>query len=182
MAAPVLIPWLATAGFGWLYYRRIRRQFGQQAYRPRRLAVRIGLLSLLGAGLLMAGFGIPHVAPALALGAVAGAALGWLSQRHARVAIADGRRVYTPNPWIGATLSLLLVARLAWRWHAGAFDMGAQQAGFQASPLTFGFMAALVAFYLVSSIGLVLRMRGLTATSKQDDREVGEARPPRDRS
>jgi hypothetical protein len=166
MPAPVLtpfVPWLATAGFGWLYYRRIRRQFGRQPYRQGRTMLRIGLLSLLACGLLFAAFALPHVGPALALGGIAGVALGWLSQRHMRVALVDGRREYTPNPWIGGMLSLLLVARLAWRWHEGAFAAGAQQAGQQASPLTFGFMAALVAFYLVGGIGLALRMRGLSA-------------------
>ncbi len=29
-ALPVYMPWLMTAGFGWLYYRRIRRHFGRQ--------------------------------------------------------------------------------------------------------------------------------------------------------
>ena len=166
MPVPALtpfMPWLATAGFGWLYYRRIRRQFGRQPYRPRRAALRIGLLSLLACGLVFAAVGIAHLAPALAIGGLAGAALGWLSQRHTQVALVGGKREYTPNPWIGGALSLLLVARLAWRWHEGAFAAGAQQAGPQASPLTFGFMAALVAFYLVSGIGLALRMRALSA-------------------
>lgn len=166
MPAPVLtpfVPWLATAGFGWIYYRRIRRQFGRQLYQPGRAALRMGVLSLLACGLLFAAFGIPHLVPGLAAGGIAGAVLGWLSQRHTRIASVDGRREYTPNPWIGGALSLLLVARLAWRWHDGAFAAGAQQMGQQASPLTFGFMAALVAFYLVSGIGLVLRMRALSA-------------------
>jgi len=166
MPAPVLtpfVPWLATAGFGWLYYRRIRRQFGRQVYQPRRTAIRIGLLSLVACGLLFAAFGIPHVALALALGGIAGAVLGWLSQRHTVVAMIDGKREYTPNPWIGGVLSVLLIARLAWRWHVGAFAAGAQQMGQQASPLTFGFMAALVAYYLMSGIGLALRMRAFSA-------------------
>lgn len=166
MPAPALtpfMPWLATAGFGWLYYRRIRRQFGRQTYQPRRMALRIGVLSLLACGLLFAAFGISRLLPGLAVGGVAGAVLGWLSQRHTRIALVDGRREYTPNPWIGGALGVLLVARLAWRWHDGALAAGAQQIGQQASPLTFGFMAALVAFYLVGGIGLALRMRALSA-------------------
>jgi len=164
MPAPVLtpfVPWLATAGFGWLYYRRIRRQFGRQPYRHGRAMLRIGLWSLVAFGLLLAAFALPHVAPATAIGGLAGVVLGWLSQRHTKVALVHGQREYTRNPWIGGVLSLLLVARLAWRWHQGALAAGMQQAGSQASPLTFGFMAALVAFYLVGGVGLALRMRAL---------------------
>jgi hypothetical protein len=164
MPVPVMtpfVPWLATAGFGLLYYRRIRRQFGRQVYQPRRTALRIGLLSVVACGLLIAAFGIPHLGPALAMGAIGGGVLGWLALRHTRIGVVDGKREYTPNPWIGGVLSLLLVARLAWRWHDGAFAAGAMQGGQQASPLTFGFMAALIAYYLVSGIGLALRMRAL---------------------
>ncbi len=166
MPAPALapfMPWLATAGFGWLYYRRIRRQFGRQPYRPTRTAWRIGLLSLVGCGLLVAGFAAHRLAPAIGTGAIAGAVLGWLASRHTQVAVVDGVRGYTPNPWIGGLISLLLVARLAWRWQAGAFAVGAQQAGSQASPLTMGMLAALVAYYLVTGISLVRRMRALPA-------------------
>ena len=43
-----------TAGFGWLYYRRIRRHFGWQAWRPVRNGIRIGILSLVSAALVAA--------------------------------------------------------------------------------------------------------------------------------
>ena len=167
MPAPVLtpfVPWLATAGFGWLYYRRIRRQFGRQVYQPRRTAIRIGLLSLVACGL--AGRRVRDPARRTRAGsrrhrrrgarmAVAAAHVGrvgrWQARIHAQSV--DRRRAD----------ALLLVARLAWRWHVGAFAAGAQQMGQQASPLTFGFMAALVAYYLVRGIGLALRMRALSA-------------------
>ncbi|HVI58099.1 MAG TPA: hypothetical protein VM619_04385 [Luteimonas sp.] len=176
MPAPALapfVPWLATAGFGWLYYRRIRRQFGRQPYRPTRTGVRIALLSLVGCGLLVLGFVEHRLAPAIGTGAIAGAALGWLALRHTRIAVVDGVREYTPNPWIGGAISLLLVARLAWRWHAGAFAAGAQQAGSQASPLTMGILATLVAYYLVTGIGLVQRMRALPAQSRDGGGDAG---------
>ena len=165
MPAPVLTPWIATAGVAWLYYRRIRRQFGRQAYKPRRALVRIALLALVGCGLAAAAIALPRLAPALALGGLGGAVLGWLALRHMQVGTADGHGTYTPNPWIGGALSLLLVARLAWRWHVGAFALAAQPGGStfgdNASPLTFAFLAALIAYYLVSGIGLALRMRAL---------------------
>lgn len=161
MPATAIAPLLATAGIGWLYYRRIRRQFGRQPYRPRRTMLRIVLLSLVACGLLAIGLLAPRLGPALAIGAIAGAMLGWLALRHTRVAIVAGMREYVPNPWIGGLIAMLLVARLAWRWvHFGHFD-AAMQSGAQLSPLTCGLLAALVAHYLVSGIGLMRRMRAL---------------------
>lgn len=163
MPIPAIAPLLATAGFGWLYYRRIRRQFGRQPYRPTRTMLRIALLSLLACGLLAMGVLAPRLGPALAVGGIAGAALGWLALRHTRVAIVDGLREYVPNPWIGGLIALLLITRLAWRWsHFQHLDAG-MPAGAQPNPLTCGLLAALVAYYLVSGIGLVQRMRELRA-------------------
>lgn len=165
MAAFVLTPWLMTAGIGLLYYRRIRRQFGRQTYRPKRTVVRIAFLGAVACGVAVAAVALPHIAIAVACGALAGAALGWLAQRHMHVEWRDGLRSYTPNPWIGGALSVLLVARLAWRWHAGGFAFGAAADSQQVSPLTFAVLATLLAYYLVSGIGLMLRMRALPAAS-----------------
>ena len=161
MPATAIAPLLATAGIGGLYYRRIRRQFGRQPYRPRRTMLRIVVLSLVACGMLAMGALAPRLGPALAIGGIAGAMLGWLALRHTRVAIVAGAREYVPNPWIGGLIALLLVARLAWRgYHFEHFDP-AMRAGTQFSPLTCGLLAALVAYYLVSGIALMQRMRGL---------------------
>jgi lysozyme family protein len=50
---------------------------------------------------------------------------------------------------------------LAWRWSQGAFLGGAAQSTQQASPLTMAIAATLIAYSLVYSIGLVVRMRQL---------------------
>ncbi|MFT3761625.1 MAG: hypothetical protein QM761_03235 [Pseudoxanthomonas sp.] len=160
-----MTPYLATAGIAWLYYRRIRRHFGRQEWRPIRTAVRIALLSLVAAMLALAAIFLPHVAWGMAGGGVAGAALGLLSLRHTHAEWADGRGWYTPNPWIGGALSVLLVGRLAWRWSQGAFSSGAGQTLQQASPLTLAIAAALVAYSLVNGVGLLLRMRRLAAAT-----------------
>ncbi len=158
---PSLTPVLATAGIGWLYYRRIRRQFGRQPWKAgARYWLRVALLSLVLVALLVASAAIAGGAVAVAIGLVAGTALGALSLMHTHVEHVDGAHWYTPNPWIGGALSLLLVGRLAWRWQhgfGGAGAMGAQQA----SPLTLAMAAALIAFYLSNTVGLAWRMRRL---------------------
>lgn len=155
---PVYLPWLMTAGFGWLYYRRIRRHFGWQPWLPRRTLLRIVLLSVVSLMLVVAAAYLPHVAPGIAAGALAGGALGLFALRHTRFESRAGQRGYLPNPWIGGALSLLLIARLAWRWYGGAFSQGMIQGG-NVSPLTMSLAAALVCYGLVQAIGLRQRLR-----------------------
>jgi membrane associated rhomboid family serine protease len=158
---PALTPYLATAGIGWLYYRRIRRSFGRQAWQPKRTIARLVLVSLVAASLVCAAVFLPHVGAGIAVGAVLGAALGVFAQKHTHAQLVDGKRYYTPNPWIGGGLTLLLLGRLAWRWSQGALAASSVQVGQQVSPLTLGIAATLIAYSLVHSSGLLLRMREL---------------------
>ena len=160
-ALPALTPYLATAGIGWLYYRRIRRSFGRQSWQPRRTIARLVLVSVVALALASAAVFLPHVGLGIGVGAAAGAALGVLALKHTHAQVIDGQRYYTPNSWIGGGLSLLLLGRLAWRWSQGARSGGSAQAAQQASPLTMGIAATLIAYSLVYSIGLLLRMRQL---------------------
>jgi hypothetical protein len=162
-AIPALTPVLVTAAFGWMYYRRIRSHFGRQRYRPHRLALRMGLLALALFGLLMTILGLPYAALPIAGGIVLGGALGVLALRHTRIEAGEGERWFTPNPWIGGALSLLLIGRLAWRWANGAPSGGMPPAMHNASPLTLGIASTLVSYYLVHGIGLVWRMRRIQA-------------------
>lgn len=157
----LLTPYLATAGIGWLYYRRIRRYFGRQPWQPRRTVARLLLLSLAAAGLTYLATVVPQVRLGMVLGVLAGAALGAFALHHTRIDVVEGRRYYTPNPWIGAGLSVLLIGRLAWRWASGAFSGGSEQSLQNASPLTLAIAAALIAYSLVHTGGLLLRMRAL---------------------
>lgn len=162
---PALTPYLATAGIGWLYYRRIRRSFGRQPWQPKRTIARLVLVSLVAASLVCAAVFLPHVGVGIGIGAIAGGALGVFALKYTHAQATDGQRFYTPNPWIGGGLSLLLLGRLAWRWSQGALmGSGGAQFGQQASPLTLGIAATLIAYSLVYTSGLLLRMRGLAPT------------------
>ena len=160
-ALPALAPYLAIAGIGWLYYRRIRRSFGRQPWQPRRTIARLLLVSVAALALASAAVFLPHVGLGIGVGAAVGAALGMLALKYTHAQVIDGQCYYTPNPWIGGGLTLLLLGRLAWRWSQGTFAGGSAQAAQQASPLTLGIAATLIAYSLVYSIGLLLRMRQL---------------------
>ncbi|MCC8446387.1 hypothetical protein [Xanthomonas translucens] len=155
----LLAPYLATAGIGWLYYRRIRRYFGPQPWQPRRPLVR--LLVLAAAGLSYLAAVLPPVRLGIGLGMLAGAALGVLALQHTDIELRHGKRYYTPNPWIGAGLGVLLIGRLAWGWASGAFSGGSAQSLRNASPLTLAIAAVLIAYSLVHTGGLLPRMRAL---------------------
>ncbi len=156
-------PVLFMAGIGWIYYRRMRRQFGRQQWRPGAGRwVRMILLSVLLVGISVAAITIPDALLPVAAGIAIGALLGWLALRHTQIETVDGTHWYTPNPWIGGALSLLLVGRLAWRWSHGAFMTGGSTATMQqATPLTLAFITTLLAYYLVQGLGLALRMQRL---------------------
>ncbi|MET1024442.1 MAG: hypothetical protein ABWX87_09055 [Pseudoxanthomonas sp.] len=156
-----LAPYLSMAAFAFIYYRRIRRSFGRQQWKPTRAVIRLSVLALAFSALVLASCFLPHVAPGVAVGAVLGAGLGVFSLRHTQSEWTDGSGWYTPNPWIGGALSAVLLGRLAWRWSQGAFSMGASANGQNASPLTLGIAAALVVYSLVHVGGLWLRMRRL---------------------
>lgn len=158
------VPYLAVAAIGWAYYRRIRRSFGRQRWQPRRTGARLALVAVALAGLAMAAVFLPHVGIGVAAGAAVGAALGVFALRHTHAEWVDGQGWYTPNPWIGGALTVLLLGRLAWRYANGAFSGAAAQTAQQASPLTLGIAATLVAYSLVQGIGLFRRMHRLRAS------------------
>lgn len=156
-------PVLFLAGIGWIYYRRMRRQFGRQQWRPGAGRwLRLILLAVLLVGISVAATTIPDALLPVIAGIAIGALLGWLALRHTQIETVDGSHWYTPNPWIGGALSLLVVGRLAWRWSHGALMTGGGAATMQqASPLTLAFISTLLAYYLVQGLGLAVRMQRL---------------------
>ncbi|NNC25197.1 hypothetical protein HKX41_13750, partial [Salinisphaera sp. USBA-960] len=69
-----------------LVYRRIRRNFGVQPWRPVRSGIRLGILALVAALLCVAGVAMPHLALGLGVGAALGVPLGLLALKHTHVA------------------------------------------------------------------------------------------------
>jgi len=161
IALAPLAPYLSMAAIAFLYYRRIRRTFGRQPWKPVRAGIRQGVMALLGAALVSAAVFLPGVLPGIVIGAVVGIGLGVLALRHTHTEWADGQGWSTTNPWIGAALTVVLLGRLAWRVGSGALATGDGASGFQASPLTFGIAAALVAYALLHTGGIWWQLRHL---------------------
>lgn len=100
-----------------LIYRRARRLVGRQRVRPGRISLRLTVLAVLLMVLLTATFaGGRAPAPALVGGLALGVLLGILGVRLTRIELTAEGDFYTPNLWLGLTLTALLVWRLAYRY------------------------------------------------------------------
>ena len=162
MASPtqLVLPYAMPAFLAWIYYKRVRRNFGPQTWQPGRIWFRLVVVALAVLGLAAAAAFLPHAALPITGGLAAGAVLGWIGLRHTHAEWRDGVRTYVPNPWIGGLLTLVLAGRLAWRYVHGGGMQGVQG---QPSVLTMAIAAVLVAYALCYSIGLVVGMRALGA-------------------
>ena len=162
LAPATFTPYLFPLFVAFVMYRRIRRNFGVQFWSPTRVWIRVALLSVVALMLLVAGAFAPQTLPAMGIGLAGGLVLAYFGLRHTHVHWTDGKRSYTPNPWIGGLLSVLLVGRLAWRMTSGGGLAGAQAAP---SGITFGIAMALIAYSLVYAIGLIVQMKRLQPAS-----------------
>ena len=157
-----------------LIWRRVRRQFGRQPIRRKRMIARVALFSVVGGLLALSGLHDVHLAEGLLGGALLGGGLGLVGIRLTRFEV-DPKRgdCYVPDPWIGALLTALLLGRLAWRFlvlwpqmqHASPLP-GAPTGGFGAtpmdytsSPLTMLVIGLLLGYYIVYFSGLLIHHR-----------------------
>lgn len=168
MDPKLITPILIGALVVWAIVRRVRRTFGRQRVQPARMWLRIGILTLIGAGFVAtAGLRSAQMLEAFSGGLLCGAALGWLGLRHTRFEVTTEGRFYTPHTYIGLAVMLLFLGRLAYRFlyfslgTGGAFagDPGAA-AAYQRTPLTLGTFAVLVGYYVFYYAGVLFSTRG----------------------
>ncbi|MBS0432645.1 MAG: DUF1453 family protein [Proteobacteria bacterium] len=158
-----------------LYYRRFRRSFGRQPVRPKRMIARAALLGVVGAIMLLATSAQPLTLAGYLGGVAAGVLLGAWGLKLTRFERrADGLH-YIPHSWFGIAISVLLLARLAYRFVVLWPTMQAAQqqqanpfAAYQHSPLTLSLFGLLVGYYVFYYLGILQRAK----------RQPAEASPP----
>ncbi len=171
----VIVPTLLVPLIGWSFYRRFRSHFGRQTVQHSRIVTRLIILTLVAG---MFGMAASHSVPALeaaAGGLLAGVLVGLLGLQLTRFESDEKGRYYTPNSYIGAAVTLLLVGRLVYRMvlmystpqltpQPGADPF----ATMTQSPLTLGTLMLTVGYYLMYSAGVLYKSRGggTTGTSK----------------
>jgi hypothetical protein len=108
----VLIPVIVFA-----VWRRVRRQFGLQPIQRKRMIARIVIFAVIAGLISLAAVHDIRLLGGLAGGVVAGAALGLIGLRLSRFEVHPVKGdCYVPNPYIGAIVTALLLARLVWRF------------------------------------------------------------------
>lgn len=172
MAPNLLMPTLVSPLVAFMVWRRVRRQFGRQPVRRGAMIARVAILILVAGLVALAGLRDPRLLEGLAGGLLGGVALGLIGLRLTRFERGpDGRDLYLPNPWIGATVTALLVARLAWRFlvlvpHAGVTGTMAAPTAPQLgnSPLTLLVLGLMIGYYVSYYAGLLIHHRRFVQT------------------
>jgi hypothetical protein len=155
--------YLLVALFVFAVYRRLRRTFGRQPLRPRRMMVRIVLFAALLSPTLLRSSAF---AGAAAAGIVAGILLALWGASRTRFERAGAQLFYVPHTYTGIAVSLLFIGRVAYRllqaygathgMRAAPAAAGAESgvATYVSSPLTLGLFFVLAGYY-VCYLGLI---------------------------
>ncbi len=166
MNPEMIKPLLLSVAVAALVLRRVRRSFGPQALRIGRLQFRIGLLSVIGALVLIVS--LRHIAllGALLGGVAVGAALGHLALRHTRFEVTAQGRYYTTHTYIGLLITALFVGRIVYRMlsiYPAMQSVGQVNEtffeGYHKSPLTLAILGVLIGYYVLFNIGVLRKSR-----------------------
>lgn len=147
-----LIPLIA-----WRLYRRVRSMVGRQKSRMRRHWIAAVLFPVVAVMVALGAFVHPVALAGLGAGIVVGVALAMWGLRLTRFEHTADGYFYTPNAHIGIALSVVFLARVAWRifeMQQLASHAGVPQ-GFAASPLTLLIFGMLVGYYAAYAAGLL---------------------------
>jgi hypothetical protein len=167
---PYVIALLAT----WLVYRRLRRSFGRQELVRRRMVLRVVVFALIAASILPAAVTSPRFFAATVLGAMTGVALGLWGSQRTRFKRHDGVLYYVPHTHTGIVVSLLLIARLAYRLvQISATGMLDDPASMTRSPITTGLFSLVIGYYVVYYSAVLWKSKHISP----EDLEAGASMP-----
>ena len=154
--APVM-PILFGGLIAWGIYRRVRRNIGQQALRPRRIIVSIVIFAVVSILFFSMSLQQPHLLFGLGGGLLLGGLLGLVGLKLTKFETTEKGHFYTPNTPIGIALSVLFIGRLAYRWWVLRDAATAMNhPPLMQSPLTFFIIGLTFGYYLVYYIGLLV--------------------------
>jgi hypothetical protein len=161
----LISPIVFAALVAWGIYRRMRRTFGRQTIDLKRIQFRIAFLALVG---VLAAINIVHDARTLGglIGGIAcGAALAHVGLRHTKFETTAEGSFYTPHTYIGVVVAALLLGRLLYRIflfnapHGMAAANQSLAVVYQNSPLTAGTFGALISYYVLYYVGVIVKSR-----------------------
>lgn len=169
MDQKLIFPILMGALVLFAIYRRVRRNIGRQPVSVKRMQFRVGILCVIGALFALGATRDMSLVGALLAGVAAGAALGWLGLQHTKFEATAQGNFYTPHTYIGIFVSVLLLARIAYRFlavypsmHAAAQADQNPFAAYQKSPLTLAIFGVVIGYYIFYYIGVLRTSKGLS--------------------
>lgn len=142
----------------WRLHARIRRLIGRQKLSPVRPWINVVVFPVLIALLALGSHRHPLPAGSLAGGTALGIALGVIGLRLTRFEVTAEGLYYTPSAHIGIALSVLLVARILWRFLSVGFPgpaAGPPPPGSTLTPLTLALLGTLAGYYFTYAVGLL---------------------------
>lgn len=165
MNSPNFVPVVVVSLVAWRIYGRMRRNIGRQALRPKRLVT--GLVIYAVVICLIAVFSVMRLRLLLGLGGglALGLPLAWVGLRLTKFEATPAGRFYTPNPYIGSALTVLLAARVIYRlmvFSSISNNPGQAPAPMQ-SPLTFCVFGILAGYYVAYYLGVLARSRKVSS-------------------
>ncbi len=162
----------------WRMYSRFRRMVGQQRLSRVRPWITLTIFPALILLIAFATLSHPERFAGLAAGLLAGALLGVFGLGKTRFEPTPQGLFYTPNAHLGIALSLLFVARIAYRFiEVYALDPTVPHGmnDFARSPLTLTVFGLLAGYYVAYAIGLVRwRFRVLRAKRECEAAPIAE--------
>jgi len=177
-ALPIII---VGALLVWSIYRRARRTVGLQLLQPQRLRNRAILFGVIAIVLLSEALVSPFMVLLDAIGVVLGAVLVYVSIRTTEFQQQGEKVYYRPNMWVGVSLIVILVGRIAFRLvfaydsiektatqpHA-ANGASALQAGYANDPYIISVFFVLCTYYIGYNLWLIYKHRQLRAPGKEN--------------
>ena len=153
---------------------------GRQRLSKWRARITLFIFPLVCLMLASAAIAHPQRLALFAVALAAGGALSVYGLRKTKFEATPGMLYYTPNAHLGIALSVLFLARIAWRvwevWHMPAGTANGQE--FARSPLTLGVFGLLAGYYMGYAIGLLDYRRGvLKAKAERGALEKPESEP-----
>lgn len=164
MTSTQIVPALVASFVAWRIYARVRRNIGRQPWQPKRLIGRAIFFGVISALYAVAVAMNPPMLGALAGGMALGVLLAFWGLHLTEFAATSEGKFYTPNLWIGLTLTLMFAGRIAYRMIA-AFsqpmpDSASASTLFQ-SPLTVAMFGLTAGYYVAYNIDVVRRGRNV---------------------
>jgi len=158
VALLLLVPLVA-----WRVHSRIRRMVGRQRLSKWRARITLIIFPLVSLMLASAAIAHPERLALFAVALAAGGALSMYGIKKTKFEATPGMLYYTPNAHLGIALSVLFLARIAWRvfevWHLPPGTANGQE--FARSPLTLGVFGLLAGYYMGYATGLLHYRRGV---------------------